>query len=83
MLDFLMSKDVQLEKLPINGSRSARTDIDPAATFTPEQVARLIPTDQFAKLRQGAPAVDPERPASSPTSPPTCCASNAPSGRGG
>lgn len=48
MLDFLMSKDVQLEKLSINGSRSALTDIDPAATFTPEQVARLIPTDQFA-----------------------------------
>jgi len=48
MLDFLMSKDVQLEKLQVNGSRSARTDIDPAASFTPEQVARLIPTDQFA-----------------------------------
>ena len=48
MLDFLMSKDVQLEKLSINGSRSALTDIDPAQTFTPEQVARLIPTDQFA-----------------------------------
>jgi ABC-type uncharacterized transport system YnjBCD substrate-binding protein len=48
MLDFLMSKDVQLKKLQINGSRSARTDIDPAASFTPEQVARLIPTDQFA-----------------------------------
>lgn len=48
MLDFLISKDVQLEKLSINGSRSARTDIDPAETFTPEQVARLIPTDQFA-----------------------------------
>ena len=38
----------QLEKLQINGSRSARTDIDPAASFTPEQVSRLIPTDQFA-----------------------------------
>jgi len=48
MLDFLMSKDVQLKKLSINGSRSALTDIDPAQTFTPEQVARLIPTDQFA-----------------------------------
>jgi ABC-type uncharacterized transport system YnjBCD substrate-binding protein len=47
-LDFVLSKDVQLEKLQLNGSRSARTDIDPAATFTPEQVARLIPTDQFA-----------------------------------
>lgn len=48
MLDFLMSKDVQLKKLQINGSRSARTDIDPAESFTAEQVARLIPTDQFA-----------------------------------
>lgn len=48
MLDFLMSKDVQLEKLQVNGSRSARTDIDPAQSFTAEQVARLIPTEQFA-----------------------------------
>jgi putative spermidine/putrescine transport system substrate-binding protein len=48
MLDFLVSKDVQLTKLSINGSRSARLDIDPAETFTPEQVARLIPTDQYA-----------------------------------
>lgn len=48
LLDFLIAKDVQLEKLQLNGSRSARTDIDPAASFTPEQVNRLIPTDQFA-----------------------------------
>ena len=48
MLDFLISKDIQLTKLSVNGSRSARTDIDPAETFTPEQVARLIPTDQYA-----------------------------------
>ncbi|HEY4202554.1 MAG TPA: extracellular solute-binding protein [Devosiaceae bacterium] len=48
LLDFLISKDAQLEKLQLNGSRSARTDIDPAASFTPEQVTRLIPTDQFA-----------------------------------
>ncbi|GAA2879935.1 ABC-type uncharacterized transport system YnjBCD substrate-binding protein [Aminobacter niigataensis] len=47
MLDFLMSKEVQLEKLSAVGSRSARTDIDPAQSFTPEQVARLIPTEQF------------------------------------
>lgn len=49
MLDFLISKDIQLTKLSANGSRSARTDIDPAQTFTPEQVARLIPTDQYAE----------------------------------
>lgn len=48
MLDFLISKDIQLTKLSVNGSRSARTDIDPAQTFTAEQVARLIPTDQYA-----------------------------------
>lgn len=58
LLDFLMSKDVQLEKLSINGSRSARLDIDPARTFTPEQVARLIPTDQFAsRALQRMPAI--------------------------
>lgn len=48
LVDFLMSKDAQLEKLQLNGSRSARTDLDPAKSFTPEQVTRLIPTDQFA-----------------------------------
>lgn len=47
-LDFLLSNDIQLEKLRINGSRSARTDIDPKTSFTPDQVARLIPTQQFA-----------------------------------
>lgn len=51
LLDFLVSHDVQLEKLQINGSRSARNDIDPAASFTPQEVARLIPTDQFATRR--------------------------------
>lgn len=56
-LDFMMSRDVQLEKLKINGSRSARTDIDPSGTFTPEQVSRLIPTDQFAtRALQSVPA---------------------------
>lgn len=47
-LDFMASHDMQLTKLSVNGSRSARTDIDPTATFTEEQAARLIPTDQFA-----------------------------------
>ncbi|MGV8953838.1 MAG: extracellular solute-binding protein [Cypionkella sp.] len=57
MLDFLISNEVQLQKLQINGSRSARTDLDPAAAFTPEQVARLIPTDQFAsRARIGIPS---------------------------
>lgn len=57
LLDFLMSHDAQLEKLQINGSRSARTDIDPAASFTPQQVSRLIPTDQFAsRSKQNMPS---------------------------
>lgn len=48
LLDFMVSQEAQLEKLKVNGSRSARIDIDPSATFTPEQVARLVPTEQFA-----------------------------------
>lgn len=57
LLDYLMSHDFQLEKLQLNGSRSARTDIDPAASFKPEEVARLIPTDQFAsRVLQNMPA---------------------------
>lgn len=47
-LDFMISQDTQLAKLSVNGSRSARTDIDPSAEFTAEQAARLIPTGQFA-----------------------------------
>ncbi|MDR3475660.1 MAG: extracellular solute-binding protein [Devosia sp.] len=57
LLDFMISHDVQLEKLKINGSRSARTDIDPTASFTPEQAARLVPTEQFAsRALQSMPA---------------------------
>ncbi len=56
-LDFMISHDVQLEKLLINGSRSARRDIDPSASFSAEQSARLIPTDQFAsRARQQIPS---------------------------
>jgi ABC-type uncharacterized transport system YnjBCD substrate-binding protein len=50
-LDFMVSHDAQMEKLQINGSRSARTDIDPKTSFTPEQVSHLIPTDQWANRR--------------------------------
>lgn len=57
LLDFLASKDVHLKKLQLNGSRSARADLDPAASFTPEQVARLVPNDQFAtRARASMPA---------------------------
>lgn len=48
-IDFMLSHDMQVEKLGVNGSRSARLDIDPAASFSAEQANRLIPTDQFAK----------------------------------
>lgn len=47
-LDYMASHEVQLTKLQVNGSRSARTDIDPGAEFSAEQAARLIPTDQYA-----------------------------------
>ncbi|WP_295813512.1 extracellular solute-binding protein [uncultured Nitratireductor sp.] len=48
-LDFMSQHDIQLEKLRINGSRSARTDIDPVESFSEEQAARLIPTKEFAE----------------------------------
>ncbi|MCV0352396.1 MULTISPECIES: extracellular solute-binding protein [Nitratireductor] len=48
-LDFMSQHDIQLEKLGVNGSRSARTDIDPGKSFTEEQAARLIPTNEFAE----------------------------------
>jgi len=48
-LDYMASHEVQLTKLRVNGSRSARTDIDPTAEFTEGQAARLIPTDQYAE----------------------------------
>lgn len=58
LLDFLASKDAHLKKLQLNGSRSARSDIDPAGSFTPEQVARLIPSNQFAsRAKESMPAV--------------------------
>lgn len=47
-LDFMASHDAQLTKLSVNGSRSARTDIDATKEFTADQANRLIPTDQFA-----------------------------------
>jgi len=47
LVDFMLSRDTQLTKLQLNGSRTARLDVDPAGSFTPEQIDRLIPTAQF------------------------------------
>ena len=46
-VDYLMSDDVQLRKLGVNGSRSARTSLDPRKALSPEIVARLVPQDQY------------------------------------
>lgn len=47
LMDFLLSKEAQLTKLRINGSRTARTDIDTDKEFTEAQAKRLIPPDQY------------------------------------
>lgn len=49
-LDYLMGNEAQSAKLKINGSRTARLDIDTAKAFTAAQAARLIPSEQYAKL---------------------------------
>jgi ABC-type uncharacterized transport system YnjBCD substrate-binding protein len=56
LMDFLLSKDVQLTKLRINGSRTARTDIDTSKEFDASQSSRLIPADQYpSRALQGIP----------------------------
>ena len=47
-MDYLMSDEIQLYKLSVNGSRSARTGLDIASALAPEVVARLVPQDQYA-----------------------------------
>jgi ABC-type uncharacterized transport system YnjBCD substrate-binding protein len=49
-VNFLLSDEVQLLKLELNGSRSARTRLDIERGLRPENVARLVPQDQFAAL---------------------------------
>ena len=49
-MDYLMSDEVQLYKLSVNGSRSARTKLDIAAVLAPEVVDRLVPQDQYDQL---------------------------------
>jgi hypothetical protein len=47
-MDYLMSDEIQLYKLSVNGSRSARTGLDIASALAPDVVARLVPQDQYA-----------------------------------
>jgi len=50
LVDFLLSNEVQLLKLEMNGSRSARTGLDIDRALRPEIVARLIPAEQYTTL---------------------------------
>jgi putative spermidine/putrescine transport system substrate-binding protein len=49
-VNFLLSDEIQLLKLELNGSRSARTRLDIERGLRAENVARLIPQDQYAAL---------------------------------
>jgi hypothetical protein len=49
-MDYLMSDEIQLYKLSVNGSRSARTKLDIAKALSPEVVERLVPQDQYNTL---------------------------------
>jgi len=46
-LDYLMSDEIQLYKLSVNGSRSARTKLDINKTLTSDVTDRLVPQDQY------------------------------------
>lgn len=54
-MDWLMSDDIQLYKLSVNGSRSARTKLDIAKALGPDVVARLVPQDQYETLARPRP----------------------------
>ena len=45
-----MSDEIQLYKLSVNGSRSARTKLDIAKALSPEVVERLVPQDRYDTL---------------------------------
>ena len=47
-LDYLMSDDIQLYKLSVNGSRTARTKLDIGKTLSSDVTDRLVPQDQYA-----------------------------------
>jgi putative spermidine/putrescine transport system substrate-binding protein len=56
LMDFMLSKEVQVTKLKINGSRTARKDIDTDKEFEEAQSKRLIPADQYpSRARTGIP----------------------------
>lgn len=46
-LDFLMSDEIQLYKLTVNGSRSARTKLDIDKALTSDVTNRLVPQEQY------------------------------------
>lgn len=46
--DFLLSDEIQLVKLSLNGSRSARQTLDVEGTLTDEQLSRLVPSEDYA-----------------------------------
>lgn len=48
-MDYLMSDEIQLYKLSVNGSRSARTTLDIAKALSPEVVDRLVPQEQYSE----------------------------------
>lgn len=55
-LDFILSRDIQVIKLQINGSRSARTDINVKELLSADDAARLISDAQYpAKAVQHVP----------------------------
>ena len=49
-MDYLMSDEIQLYKLSVNGSRSARTKLDIAKALSPDVIDRLVPQDQYNSL---------------------------------
>lgn len=55
-LDFVISRDIQVLKLQVNGSRSARTDLIVGELLDEKDAARLIPDEQYpAYARQHVP----------------------------
>ena len=46
-LDFVISRDMQVLKLQINGYRSARTDLNVKELLAEKDAARLIPDAQY------------------------------------
>lgn len=49
-VDFILSDEIQLLKLELNGSRSARTRLDIGRGLPAQNVARLVPQEQYATL---------------------------------